>query len=168
MPFEEKDPKDYAPKVGLKKQATGQKSMFEGRPKPPTQQEFRKQVEKVQEIKSDRQVRAAELYFALKKVLTDKTLPQNRNVLNIESEREVLQNVIDLAIEINNDPNEKEGMGSLACITYLLKLSLVQRDKINELEYAVDTFQKKLDSSTLADYINKEIAKALDKKKVSE
>lgn len=168
MPFEEKDPKDFAPKIGLKKKDAGQKSMFEGKPKAPTQQEFTKQVEDVQEKMSGYKARAAELFIAFNKAIMDKTLPQNRNIFNIESEKEILQSMIQLAIEINNDPNEQEGMGSLTWITCLLKTCLSQRDRINELEYTMGLLQKKLDSNALVDYINKEIAKALDKKKVSE
>jgi len=161
-------PEDYEPRVGLKKQTTGQKSMFEGKPKPPTQQEFQRKVEDAQEKLAGYKKRAADLFVQFNKTILDKTLPQNRNVFNIESEKEMLQNMIQLAIEINNDPNEQEGMGSLTWITCLFKTTLAQRDRINELEYAMNVFQKKLDSSALADYINKEIIKALDKKKDSE
>ena len=98
--------------------------------------------------------------------MADKTLPQNRNILNAETERELMQNMIQLAIEINNDPaEENEGMGSLTWITLLLKTCLSQRDRLNEMEYAFSLLQKRLDSSALADFVNKEISKALDKKK---
>jgi hypothetical protein len=163
MPFEEKDPKDYAPKVGLKK--IGQKSMFEGKPKAPSPQEFQQKVQAVEEKKSSYKSRAADLFIRFNKAIMDKTLPQNRNIFLAESEKEMLQNMIQLAIEINNDPNEQEGMGSLTVITCLFKTSLAQRDRINELEYATGVLQKKLDSQSLTDYINKEITKALDKKK---
>lgn len=177
MTFDPKDPKnsgslqgpqEYEPRLGLKKQNTGQKSMFDGKPKPPTQQEFQKKVEDSQEKMAGYKKRAAELFVQFTKTVTDKTLPQNRNVFNVESEKEMLQNMIQLAIEINNDPNEQEGMGSLTWITCLFKTTLAQRDRINELEYMMNLFQKKLDSTALADYINKEIIKALDKKKASE
>lgn len=161
-------PQEYEPRVGLKKQTTGQKSMFDGKAKPPSQQDFQKKVEEVQDRMSGYKKRAAELFVQFNKTILDKTLPQNRNVFNVESEKEMLQNMIQLAIEINNDPNEQEGMGSLTWITCLFKTTLAQRDRINELEYAMNVLQKKLESSALADYINKEITKALDKKKASE
>lgn len=47
MPFDEDDPKEYVPKVGVK-QVQGQKSMFDGKPKKPTQQEFQQQVQQTQ------------------------------------------------------------------------------------------------------------------------
>jgi len=168
MSFQDKDPKDYAPKIGLQKQVGGQKSMFDNKPKPPTPQEFQKKVEEVQEKASGYKKRAAELFIQFNKTVMDKTLPQNRNVFNIESEKEMLQNMVQLAMEINNDPNEEDGMGSLTWITCLFKTVLSQRDRINELEYTLSNLQKKMDPSILADYINKQIILALDSKKSGE
>ena len=167
MPFDEDDPKEYVPKVGVK-QVQGQKSMFDGKPKKPTQQEFQQQVQQTQEKMSGYKKRAADLFVQFSRAMSDKTLSQNRNVFNNESEKELLQNMIQLAIDVNNDPNEQEGMGSLTWITLLFKTCLSQRDRMNELEYALGSLQKKLDSSVITDYINKEISKALDKKKDSE
>ncbi len=167
MPFDEDDPKEYVPKVGMK-QVQGQKSMFDGKPKKPTQQEFQQQVQQTQEKMSGYKKRAADLFVQFSRAMSDKTLAQNRNVFNNESEKELLQNMIQLAIDVNNDPNEQEGMGSLTWITLLFKTCLSQRDRMNEMEYALGLLQKKLDSSALTDYINKEIAKALDKKKDGE
>lgn len=168
MPFEEKDPKDYAPKIGLKKSAGQQKSMFEDRPKPPSPQKFQQQVRTVEEIKSGYNARAADLYLQFKKVVLDKTLPQNRNIFNSETEKEILQGMMQLAQEINDDPNEQHnGMGSLTLITCLLKMCLAQRDRINELEYSHLLLQKKLDPAVLGEFVKKEIAKeakVLDKK----
>jgi hypothetical protein len=165
--FDEEEPKEYKPRVGLKQQP-GQKSMFEAKPRPPTQEEFRQQVESVEEVKSGYKKRAADLFVKFDRAMKDKTLAQNRNILNAETEKEMLQMMIQLAIDINNDPNEQEGMGSLTWITLLFKQCLAQRDRMNELEYVISLLQKKLDSGVLSDYINKEITKALDKKKDSE
>jgi uncharacterized protein YaaR (DUF327 family) len=162
MPFDDREPPD--PKVGLKK-VNGPKSMFEGKPRPPTQQEFQEKVQEVQEKQSGYKKRAAELFTQFNKAISGKELARNRNLFAIEMEKEMLQNMIQLAIEINNDPNEKEGMGSLTWITCLFKTCLAQRDKINDLEYEVAELKKKMDSGVLADYINKEIIKALDKQK---
>lgn len=166
MPFDEDEPKEFKPKIGLKKQ--GAKSMFEGKPRPPTQQEFEQQVQQTQDRLSGYNKRAADLFLQFNKAMSDKTLPQNRNSLNNEIEKELLQNMVQLATEINNDPAEKEGMGSLTWIILLFKTCFSQRDRLNEMEYTLSSLQKKLDSSMLSDYINKEIAKALDKKKDGE
>jgi hypothetical protein len=162
-----KDPKDLNNRLGVQP-IKGQKSMFEGKPKPPTQQEFQEKVQGTYDKMSGYKKRAADLFVQFTKATADKTLPQNRNMFNVETEKEMLQNMVQLAIEINNDPNEQEGMGSLTWITCLFKTCLAQRDRINELEFTLDFMKKKLDSNVLGEYINKEIIKALDKQKKGE
>jgi hypothetical protein len=162
MAFDEK--KEYTPKQGLKNMG-GQKSMFDNKPAQPTQQEFQHQVQESQDKLAGYKKRVAELVLQFNKTLADKTLPQNRNIFNNEAEKEMLQNMIQLAMEINNNPDEQEGMGSLAWITLLFNTVLRQRDRANELEFSIVQLQKRLDSPVLVDFINKEITKALDKKK---
>ncbi len=162
-----KDPKDLNNRLGVKP-INGQKSMFDGKPRPPTQQDHQQKVQQAYDKMSGYKKRAADLFVQFNNATADKTLPQHRNMFAIDAEREMLQNMVQLAIEINNDPNEQEGMGSLTWITCLFKTCLAQRDRINELEYTLDFMKKKLDSNVLADYINKEITKALDKQKKGE
>jgi hypothetical protein len=164
MPFDEEKPKDVVQKTGLKPMA-GQKSMFDGKPRPPTQQEFQQKVQAEQEQSSGYNKRAAELFIQFSKTMADKTLSKNRNMFNAETEKEMLQNMIRLATDLNNDPNEEEQMGSLTLVICLLKTCLAQRDRINEIEYALLQMQNKLNTSIFTDYINKEIAKVLDNKK---
>lgn len=158
-------PDSYTPNVGVKQQG---QSMFDQVRKKPTQKEFQQQVQQTQETLSGYKKRAAELFVQFQRAMSDKTLPQNRNIFNQESEKELLQNMILLAAEINSDPNERESEGSLTWIVLLLKTCFTQRDKMNELEYQVVQLQKKVDPTAMADFINKEITKALDKKKGSE
>jgi len=158
-------PDEYTPKGGVKSQG---QSMFDNKRKKPTQQEFQQQVQQSQDTQSGYKKRAAELFVQFQRAIADKTLPQNRNVFNAESEKELLQNMIILAAEINSDPNERESEGSLTWIVLLLKTCFTQRDRMNELEYKMALLEKKLDPTAMADFINKEISKALDKKKGSE
>lgn len=158
-------PDEYTPKVGVKGQG---QSMFDRQQKKPSQQEFQQQVHQTQETLSGYKKRAAELFVQFQRAMADKTLPQNRNIFNQESEKEMLQNMIILAAEINSDPNERESEGSLTWIVLLLKTCFAQRDKMNELEYKLSLIQKQLDPTSLTDFINKEVSKALDKKKGSE
>jgi hypothetical protein len=160
MPFDTspKDPKDLNNRLGLKP-IKGQPSMFDGKPKPPSQQEFQKDVQETQDKMSGYKRRAAELFMQFTKAINDKTLPQNRNVLNTETEKELLQNFMQLAMDINSDPNEQENMGSLTLITCLFKTCLSQRDRLNELEYSFQNLMKKLDTNVLLDFIVKELAK---------
>lgn len=156
MPFdEEEDAQELAPKVGLKN-VSSQKSIFDAIPKKPTQDDLTKRVNQVQERASVYKTRAADLSSKFIQIMNDKTLKQNKNIFAKEMERELLTQMAQLAIDINNDQNEKEGMGSLSWIVLLLKTCFSQRDKINQLEFNLSQLDKKLDSLTL------------DKKKTSE
>jgi hypothetical protein len=147
MPFDEDDSEQsvQSKKVGLKN-VSSQKSIFEGMPKKPTQEDLDQRVKKAQERASGYKAKAAELALQFNKSMADKTLPQNRNLFQQEMERDLLKQMIELAVDINNDPNEKEGMGSLSWITLLLRTSFSQRDKINRLEYAMSLLEKKFES----------------------
>ena len=166
MPFDEEDDSDInsKPKIGLKFKNVDKSSSTQ---KKATQEQFEKKVQEVQEKNSSYKRRASELAIQFKKVIEDKTLPQNKNIFANEIERELLANMIDLAVEINNDPNEQDGMGSLSWITLLLKTVISQRDKINKLEYALYNFDKKLDPSNISSLIQKEL-KDIDKNKKDE
>lgn len=162
MPFDEEEEKPINPKVGLKN-VSSQKSIFEKIPKKPSPEDFDKKVKEIQDRNYGYKQRAAELAIAFKKMIDDKTLVQNRNIFSNELEKETLTKMIQLAVEINNDPNEQEGMGSLGWITLLFKTVLSQRDKINNLEYKVFQLEKKIDSDYLFEKITKQL-QAVDKK----
>jgi hypothetical protein len=130
-------------KIGLKK-VSSQQSIFETMPKKQTPAEFEQKVQQVQERLSSYKVRAAELALQFNKAMVDKTLPGNRNQFQQEVELDLLRSMIRLAQEINIDPVEKEGEGSLGWITVLLKTCFTQRDRINNLEYGLFQLQNKL------------------------
>lgn len=163
MAFEDKDAP--APRTGIKQQ-TGTKSMFDNvKTRQNTAEQFQQKVQDVQERQSGYKKRAAELFLQFNKTMADKTLARNRNLFNQETEKELLQNMVQLAVEINNDTNEKEGMGSLTWITCLFKTCLAQRDRLNELDYEHSLLKKRME--TIPDFIKTEIARAIDKQKFS-
>ncbi len=165
MPFDEEDDDlEVVSNKGLKK-VSSQKSIFEAIPKKQTQQDFEHKVKVVQNRSTGYKKQAAEFSAQFKKAMLDKTLHQNKNVFAQEMESELLANMIKLAVEVNTDPNEQEGMGSLMWVILLLKTCLMQREKINSLEYQLE---KKTDPIVLQEIVKKEIAQALDKPKNSE
>lgn len=151
MPFDEEEDKQsiQSQKIGLK--ANNYKSMFDNQVKP-TQSDLDDKVKKIQDNASNYKIIASELARSFSKVVSDKTLPQNKNLFQIEMEKDLLSKMIQLAIDINNDPYEQEGMGSLSWITLLMKICLSQRDRINKLEYLISQLEKKY----------KEISKEVD------
>lgn len=124
--------------VSKVKKVSSTKSIFDEKKSSLNSDVFEKKVDQIKEKSNSYKERAAELAVQFKKILEDKTLPQNKSSFAISLEKEILTKMIELAIEINNDENEKEGMGSLSWITFILKLSLSQRDKINVLEYSLN------------------------------
>lgn len=170
MPFDDEDneqPSLQSQKVGLKN-VSSQKSMFDAMPKKPSQEDLDVKVKQIQERASHYKAKAADLASQFNRTMADKTLPQNKNMFQKEIEKEILSQMVQLAIDINNDPGEKEGMGSLSWIVLLLKTCLSQRDKINQLEYQLAQVSGKIDPNHLSALITKEIAKALDSSKKGE
>ena len=154
MPFddtEEQEEFSSNKKIGLK-QVSSQKSIFDKEKEiKPSKENFEKKVEEVNKKMND--------YKALsyKKLILDKTLVQNKNIFSEEIEKETLSKMVNLAIEINNDENEQEGMGTLGWVTLLLKYFLHHRDRLNSLEYQLMTLQKN----------NEELKKEISKLKLS-
>jgi hypothetical protein len=169
MPFDEEDddlPPAQSQKVGLKK-VSSQKSIFDSMPKKPSPEDFERKVNKIQEHSSSYKVRAAKLSSQFSQIMSDKTLKSNKNIFSVELEKEVLTEMIQLAMDINNDTHEQEGMGSLSWITLLIKTCFSQRDRMNQLEYQLSTLENKYNPSVFSEFILKEINSALDKKKDS-
>lgn len=165
MPFDEEEdkPSTKSKQVGLKN-VSSQKSIFDSLPKKPTQEDFDKQVKQVQERNNGYKIKAAELALQFNKSMADKTLSENKNMFQQDMEREIMQKMVQLAIEINNDPNEAEGMGSMTWITLLMKTCFAQRDRINKLEYTLVQLEKKTEQVLKS----KENSSTLDSKKTSE
>jgi len=144
---------------GLKK-VSSQKSIFDSMPKPPSQEDLTKRVKSIEEKASGYKLKASSLAAEFVKAINDKTLKQNKTVFAVEIEKDLLSRMINLAVEINNDPDEKlEGMGAMSWITLLLKTCFAQRDKINSLEYAFSQIDKKIELA-VASAISKELKKS--------
>ena len=126
--------------------------------------ELNVKVKEIQERETEYKQKAAEYSAKFKKIINDKTLQENRNVFAVEIELELLTDMMKLAIQVNTDPNEQEGMGSLMWTILLLRTCLSQRDKLNKLEYTISQLEKKLEPSVLT----KEIRKVLDSSQKSE
>lgn len=94
--------------------------------------------------KQDRNKRALELSRQFLTALKDKVLPDNKGPLAKSFEKDICDNLILLALEINEDESEREGMGSIAVINLMIKALFIQRDVINALDYKVAELQKDL------------------------
>ncbi len=170
MPFDEEDTQQsvQSQKVGLKN-VSSQKSILDSIPKKPTQSDLNQKVKSVTQSLNQNKVKVTELASQFVKSIQDKTLANNKTIFQKDLEKELIQNMVKVAAEINDDPAEsQDGMGSLGWITVLLKVCLSQRDRINELEYNLLQVKKQSDPSNLNNLISKEITLAIDKLKKSE
>lgn len=123
-----------------------QNSMTTQLPKPIDRAIGQKQAEETNARINDYATQGGQLALAFKKVILDKTLPSNKSILAKDAERGLIGNLVDLGTAINNDGREHEGQGAMGTIALALGMLLIQRDKINELGYVVETLEKQVHS----------------------
>lgn len=144
MPFDEDEDSSLpTPQKGVKFKG---KSMFDNLPKKPSPAALKEKANQANQQQTVYTEQGAELAMAFRKLLDDKKLSNNKTDTDFSIEKEILGKLVDLGISINIDENEQEGMGSIALITLLLKCILLQRDKINELEFNLFSFKKTFDN----------------------
>jgi hypothetical protein len=129
-------------KVELKLSNKG--SMLDALPKKPSKEDFEQKATEVNDTLNAYGVRASDLALRFKRTLDDKTLPQNKNPFQQAAESELLTNLVQLSVDMNTDEHEQEGMGSVGLSALLLKTVLIQRDRINDLEYKLSLLDKQV------------------------
>lgn len=132
------------PKAGLK--INNSKSIMNNIPKKPNPVEIEAKAREAIDRSEGYNSEVANLVSMFKKTLEDKTLADNKSSLSLDAEKELIGKMIDLAININNDPNQREGMGSVGLIIVLLKSILDHRDKVNKLSYDMLQSDRKINS----------------------
>jgi len=143
MPFDEDDDIEIKRKVSIK--APTKESIFDKMPKTPSKQEFEKRAGEANAKLNSYSERALEHTLAFKKIMDDKTIPLNKGVFVADLEKEVIGNLVNLAIDMNDDPLERhESMGSVGLIAFLFRLAISLKDRINELDYKLYVLEKKL------------------------
>jgi hypothetical protein len=85
-----------------------------------------------------------ELTTKLLAVFKDKTLKENKDSLYIDAETGVLKDYVDFARLINSDEHQEEGLGTLGFSIAIVKCALLQRDRLNEVEYELSLLKKEL------------------------
>lgn len=145
MPFDEEDPSaEIVTKKHIGMKLSNKDSMLSSIPKKPSKDDFEKKAVEVNETLNSYVSRAAELTPQFGKVLRDKTLSTNKSPMAIDAEKELLNKLVQLSIDMNTDRFEMEAAGASALINMLLHSLLIQRDKINSLDYSVSLLEKQL------------------------
>jgi hypothetical protein len=115
------------------------------KPKPDTSAAFNEQAEKVFSKIEEYKQRSFDLGSKFKAIIEDKRLVINKTQINKDIELEILQKLIALANELNTDENQPEGAGGTALAMLLMKMLLIQRDNMNNIEYKLEKIEKALD-----------------------
>lgn len=77
------------------------------------------------------------------KVSDDKTLTSNRGHIAVDVEREIRQDLLEVAQEMNNDETVLDnGKGSIVAISVLTKVLMSYRDRLNQLEYELHQIKR--------------------------
>lgn len=120
------------------------KSRFKPKESKKTQEDFEKEIAEVQNKEEYLKTQAMQLAGRFLNTIADKTLPENRGVIGQDVERELVNELSSLALFLNNDEHQPEGIGSVGVITVLLNAVLSMRDRINIIAYHTEEHFKKL------------------------
>ncbi len=88
---------------------------------------------------------AVELTMAMISLFKDKTLDENKDPERKKAESKILLDYIDFAKILNSAEDEEPDSGTFGTVLALMKINLIQKNRINELEYEIKTLSKKLD-----------------------
>ena len=110
-------------------------------------EDFQVQAEEFNSQLQEKKQKALELSQSFLELLKNKTLLQNKGPLEQNLEKDIIKKLTEFAIEINNDPNELEGMGSVGINVILLKSLLNFRDALNAAEYKIYLLEQQIKTS---------------------
>lgn len=97
---------------------------------------FNQMADKTVQNYNEKNKKAIEAIHKFITISQDKTLAKNKGAIGIDIEKEIRQELIQIGIDTNNDPSEEmDGTGSIIILSALCKVILLQRDRLNELEF---------------------------------
>lgn len=136
MGFQNVDKEIVATRGVKLKNKAAEKAAQEKKEREEYKRRFSEHAERTVKYHSDTSNNTVEIIKSYMRMAEDKTLPSNRGSIGDDVEREIRQNIIQLALDLNNDENEEDnGKGSVVLLSAITKILLMYRDKINILEY---------------------------------
>lgn len=81
--------------------------------------------------------RVWDLSGKFKTLIEDKTLAANKTTIIKDLEKEIIDKLVALASEMEADETQPVGLGSIALSVLLMKMLLLQRDRINNFEFEI-------------------------------
>ena len=134
------DGEDIAPPKANEKLA--KRSRFNRGEEKKTPQDLDKKILAHQKKDLDVKNQVIELTNMFMGVVKDTTLDANKNPAKKDQESEIIKSLCALCLQMNNDQNQPEGIGSIGLNNLLLRTILIQRDAINNLSYQVHQLKK--------------------------
>jgi len=113
---------------------------------PPKVQNFRDNINEILNEEEKQKKLAFDIAHRFMMVLKDKTLDANKNVVVRQGEKQSIMDLIDFARLINSDENQEDNIGTMSIISTLIKAVLIQRDRINEIEYKLSKTESEVSS----------------------
>lgn len=110
---------------------------------------FEGQVEDYQIQQQKLVKQAMDLTNKFNEFIKDSTLKENKGPIQLDLEKQICKDIVDLSLVLNADETQAEGIGSAGVNLLLLKIVMYQRDKINELGYKISKLEKS--SSTVSE-----------------
>ena len=127
------------------KNRSAEKREQEKREREEYQKKFEDSAEKTVQYHQEKGNHAIEVVSKFIKMANDKTLPVSKGSIAEGVEREIRQVLLQLAQDMNNDENEEDnGKGSVIVLSVMLKIILLYRDRINQLEYEIQQIKRDL------------------------
>lgn len=112
-------------------------------------QQFEASADRTIEYQSEKTRKSVEVISKFLNLSQDKTLPRNKGAIAKDVEKEIRQELLNFAIDLNNDEAEENmAYGSIIAINVLLKIILLQRDRLNEIEYELESLKKNAKASS--------------------
>lgn len=144
MPFDDRDNEEAIPtpvrKIGVRKE----NPVVPGANNAQIKAKFENQADAKHSAIEYYKQEIWDLSIKYKSFIESKVLPENRGPIAINVEKEVLDKLVQLAIDMNEDELHQQGVGSTALCMLLMKCMLIQRDIVNTLYFKVEQLEKKV------------------------
>jgi hypothetical protein len=106
---------------------------------------FETNADKTIQYHNEKGNRAVEVISNFLKMVDDKTLARNRGSIADDVEKEIRKELLELALDLNNDETEEDnGKGSVVVLAPVIKIILMYRDRLNNIEYELQQLKQNL------------------------
>lgn len=122
------------------------KSRFSKSPEQkPSQEQFNRDVHEYKKKDLDIKSKISDLSSKYKMIIVDKTVTENKSPIQKDLELSVISELANFGLELDNNENQPEGIGSIGLCNLLLHVNLSQRDIINNLSYKVSVLHNEIE-----------------------